>query len=102
MRQSRTISGWTRKFSVFAPITVPKTSANSTPADIGSGEGTTMIDPLRTTEDVRDTIDQSTGVVSETIVITCGDAAEFTIPVGTVAMVNGRPVTDSLPAGLCR
>ncbi len=90
---TRTISGWTRKFSVFAPITVPKTSANSTPADIGSGEGTTMIDPLRTTEDVRDTIDQSTGVVSETIVITCGDAAEFTIPVGTVAMVNGRPVT---------
>jgi PKD repeat protein len=90
---TRTISGWTRKFSVFAPITVPKASANSTPADTGTGEDTTMIEPLRTTEDVRDKIDQSTGVVSETIVITCGDAAEFTIPEGTVAMANGRPIT---------
>lgn len=90
---TRTISGWTRKFSVFAPITVPKASDNSTPADTGTGEGDTTIDPLRTTEDVRGKIDQSTGVVSETIVLTCGDAAEFTIPEGTVAMVNNQPIT---------
>ena len=98
---TRTISGWTRRFSIFAPITVPGASANSTSADTGAGEnGTTVtpesnstIDPLETIEDVRDRIDQSTGVVGETIVITCGDAAEFTIPEGTVAMVNGRPIT---------
>ena len=103
---TRTISGWTRRFSVFAPITVPKASANLTPdnqdySGTGTGESSTTvtpesnnaIDPLEATEEVGDRIDPSTGVVSETIVITCGDAARFTIPEGTVAMVNGRPIT---------
>ncbi len=123
---TRTISGWTGRFSVFAPITLPKASVDPTPADLnhsgtGTGENSTTvtpesngaIDPLETTEDVRDRIDPSTGVVSETIVITCGDAARFTIPEGTVAVVSGRPITrlsvarasvydiPELPPGAC-
>ncbi len=104
---TRTISGWTGRFSIFAPITVPKAAANSTPTDLnysgtGTGENSAIVtpesnsttDPLKVTEDVRDRIDPSTGVVGETIVITCGDAAEFTIPEGTVALVKGRPITS--------
>jgi len=96
---TRTISGWTTGFSVFAPITVPKTSDNLTPAALNDSgtearenNGTTGFSG--TVEDVTDKIDPLTGVVNEAIIVTCGDAARFTIPEGTVAMVNNQPITE--------
>ncbi len=75
-------------------FTVSLTAENMAGNDTLVRKDFIVVDPMKKIEDITKKIDQKTGEARETVIIIYEGIVNVTIPEGTIALVNGQPITD--------